>query len=133
MDMKAIFSVVLVLGLCGLIRAAEEKKVDPVGTWKLEYMIGDQSRTATLVIVKEGEKLAGTMNWADQKDEKLKDVKVKDGELTFSAERKVGDNSFHVEYKLAVDGDQLKGKGGVENGGRKTEFEIGGMRKRKGK
>ena len=131
--MKTILSVVLVLGLCGLIRAAEEKKADPVGTWKLEYMIGDQQRTADLTITKEGEKLAGTMNWADQKDEKLKDVKLKDGELTFSADRKVGDNSFHVEYKLTVDGDKLKGKGAVENGGQKTEFDIEGKREKKEK
>jgi len=131
--MKTILSVVLVLGLCGLVRAAEEKKADPVGTWKLEYMIGDQQRTADLTITKEGEKLAGTMNWADQKDEKLKDVKLKDGDLTFSAERKVGDNSFHVEYKLTVDGDKLKGKGAVENGGQKTEFDIEGKREKKEK
>jgi len=131
--MKTILSVVLVLGLCGLIRAAEEKKADPVGTWKLEYMIGDQQRTADLTITKDGEKLAGTMNWADQKDEKLKDVKLKDGDLTFSAERKVADNSFHVEYKLTVDGDKLKGKGAVENGGQKTEFDIEGKREKKEK
>lgn len=131
--MKTILSAVLVLGLCGLVRAAEEKKADPVGTWKLEYMIGDQQRTADLTITKEGEKLAGTMNWADQKDEKLKDVKLKDGELSFSAERKVGDNSFHVEYKLTVDGDKLKGKGAVENGGQKTEFDIEGKRAKKEK
>jgi len=130
--MKTILSAVLVLGLCGLARAAEEK-ADPVGTWKLEYMIGDQQRTATLVITKDGEKLAGTMNWADQKDEKLKDLKLKDGDLTFSAERKVGDNSFHVEYKLTVDGEKLKGKGAVENGGQKTEFDIAGKREKKEK
>jgi phage baseplate assembly protein gpV len=130
--MKAILSVALVLWLCGLARAADEK-ADPVGTWKLEYMIGDQQRTATLTITKDGDKLAGTMNWADQKDEKLKDVKLKDGDLTFSAERKVGDNSFHVEYKLTVDGDKLKGKGAVENGGQKTEFDIEGKREKKEK
>jgi hypothetical protein len=131
-NMKTILSVVLVLGLCGLARAADEK-ADPVGTWKLEYMIGDQQRMATLVITKDGDKLAGTMNWADQKDEKLKDVKLKDGDLTFSAERKIGDNSFHVEYKLTVDGDKVKGKGSVENGGQKTEFDIEGKREKKDK
>ncbi len=73
------------------------------------------------------------MNWADQKNEKLKDVKLKDGELTFSAERKIGDNSFHVEYKFTVDGDKLKGKGSVENGGQKTEFDIEGKREKKEK
>ena len=67
-------------------RAADEK-ANPVGAWKIEYAIGDQQRTATLTITKDGEKLAGTMDWPDQKDAKLKDVKSKDGELTFSAVR----------------------------------------------
>jgi len=130
--MKTILSVVLVLGLCGLARAADEK-ADAVGTWKLEYEIGGQQRMATLTIVRDGDKLAGTMDWPDQKDEKLKDVKLKDGELTFSAVRVLGDNKFTVEYKFTIDGDKLKGKGAVENGGQKTEFDIAGKREKKEK
>src|SRR5438046_9514708 len=131
-DMKAILSVALVLGLCGLARAADEK-ADPVGTWKCEYAIGDQQRTATLTITKDGDKLAGTMSWPDQKETKLKDVKLKDGDLTFSAERVLGENKFTVEYKFTIDGDKLKGKGAVENGGGKTEFDIAGKREKKDK
>jgi len=128
--MKAILSMALVLGLCGVARAADDK-ADPVGTWKLEYMIGDVQRTATLSIKKDGDKIAGTMDWPDQKDAKLKDVKWKDGELTFSAERMLGGNTIPVEYKFTVDGDKLKGKGAVENGGQKTEFDIAGKREKK--
>jgi hypothetical protein len=47
---------------------------------------------STLVIKKGGDKLAGTMSWPDQKDAKLRDLKLKDGSLTFSAEREVLDN-----------------------------------------
>ena len=130
--MKAILSVALVLGLCGLARAADEK-ADPVGTWKLEYAIGDQQRTATLTITKDDDKLAGTMSWPDQKDVKLKDVKLKDGELSYSAERVVGGNTFAVDYNLTVDGDKLKGKGAVENDGQKREFDITGKREKKDK
>jgi len=130
--MKAILSMALVLGLCGVARAADDK-ADPVGTWKLEYMIGDVQRTATLSIKKDGDKIAGTMDWPDQKDAKLKDVKWKDGELTFSAERMLGGNTIPVEYKFTVDGDKLKGKGAVENGGQKTEFDIAGKREKKDK
>src|SRR5581483_4754966 len=36
--MKAILSMALALGLCGLAGAAD--KVEPVGTWKCEYEIG---------------------------------------------------------------------------------------------
>ena len=124
--MKAILSVALVLGVCGLAGAAD--KVDPVGTWKCEYEIGDQKRTSTLTIKKDGDKLAGTMSWPDQKDENLKDVKLKDGELTFSAVRKFMDNEITVEYKLTIDGDKLKGKGAAEFGGQKQEFDIEGKR-----
>ena len=74
--MKTILSAALVLGLCGLA-GAQGEKADPVGTWKCEYKIGDMKRMLTLTIKKDGGKLAGTMSWPDQKDEKLKDVKLK--------------------------------------------------------
>jgi hypothetical protein len=131
--MKTILSVTLMLGLCGLVRAADDKAVDPVGTWKIEYSIGDQQRTATLTITKDADKLAGTMNWPDQKDAKLKDVKLKDAELTFSAERMIGENEIPIDYKFTIDGDKLKGKGAVERGGQKTEFDIEGKREKKDK
>ncbi len=129
--MKAIHSMALVLVVCGLAGAAD--KVDPVGTWKCEYEIGGQKRTSTLTIKKDGDKLAGTMSWPDQKETKLKDLKLKDGVLTFSAERKVMDNTFTVEYKLTIAGDKLKGKGAVETGGEKQEFDIKGTREKKDK
>jgi hypothetical protein len=127
--MKAILSAALVLGLCGLA-SAQGGKADPVGTWKCEYEIGGQQRMSTLTIKKDGDKLAGTMSWPDQKDAKLKDVKLKDGDLTFSAERVLMDNKITVEYKLAIDGDKLKGKGAAEVGGEKHEFDIAGKREK---
>ena len=130
--MKTILSAALVLGLCGLA-GARDKKADPVGTWKCEYQIGDMKRTSTLTIKKDGDKLAGTMRWPDQKDEKLKDVKLKDGTLTFSAVRKLMNNEITVEYKLTIDGDKLKGTGAAEVGGEKREFEITGKREKKDK
>ena len=129
--MKAILSMALVLGVCGLAGAAD--KVEPVGTWKCEYEIGGQKRTATLTIKKDGDKLAGTMSWPDQKETSLKDLKLKDGTLTFSAERKFMDNQFTVEYKLTIDGDKLKGKGAAEFGGQKQEFDMNGKREKKDK
>src|SRR5262245_63716588 len=101
--MKAILSAALVLGLCGLAGARDDK-ADPVGTWKCEYEIGGQKRTSTLTIKKDGDKLAGTMSWPDQKETNLKDVKLKDGNLTFSAVREIMDNKITVEYTLKFDG-----------------------------
>jgi len=130
--MKAILSVALVLGVCGLARAVDDK-ADPVGTWKCEYEIGGQKRTSTLTIKKDGDKLAGTMSWPDQKATNLKDLKLKDGTLTFSAERKVMDIELTVEYKLTIDGDKLKGKGAAEFGGQKQEWDINGKREKRDK
>src|SRR5947209_11255179 len=127
--MKAILSMALVLGVCGLAGAAD--KVDPVGTWKCEYEIGGQKRMSTLTITKDEDKLAGTMSWPDQKETSLKDLKLKDGTLTFSAVRKFMDNQITVEYKLTLDGDKLKGKGAAEFGGQKQEYDINGKREKK--
>ena len=129
--MKAILSMALVLGVCGLAGAAD--KVDPVGTWKCEYKIGDQMRTLELTITKDKDKLAGTMSWPDQKDEKLKNVKLKDGTLTFSNVRKFMDNEFPIDYTLKIDGDKLKGKAAAEFMGNKQEFDIEGKREKKDK
>ena len=129
--MKAILSLALVLGVCGLAGAADT--VEPVGTWKYEYQIGDQKRTAELTIKKDGDNLVGTMSWPDQKDEKLKDVKLKDGDLTFSAVRKFMGNEIPIDYKLTITGDKLKGKGASDFGGQKQEFDITGKREKKDK
>ena len=128
--MKAILSIALVLGACGLASAVDDKAVDPVGTWKCEYEIAGQQRTSTLTIKKDGDKLAGTMSWPDQKEAKLKDLKLMDGTLTFSAVRKFMDNELTVEYKLTIDGDKLKGKGAAEFGGEKREFDIEAKREK---
>jgi hypothetical protein len=129
--MKEILSMALVLGVCGLAGAAD--KVEPVGSWKCEYEIGGQKRTSTLTIKKDGDKLAGTMSWPDQNDEPLKDVKLKEGTLSFSAVRKLMGNEITVEYTLTIDGDKFKGKGAAEFGGQKQEFDINGKREKKDK
>ena len=130
--MKTILSAALVLGLCGLAWAQGEK-ADPVGTWKCEYDIGDQKRMSTLTIKKDGDKLAGTMSWPDQKETNLKDVKLKDGNLTFSAVRVFMENKFPLDFKLTITGDKFKGKAASEFGGKKQEFDIEGKREKKDK
>jgi hypothetical protein len=128
--MISILSMALVLGVCGPAGAADDKAADPVGTWKLEYEIGGQQRTATLKVKKDGDNLTGTMSWQDQKDEKIKDPKFKGGKLTFSAVRKIMDNEITVEYTLTIEGDKFKGKGAAEFGGDKQEFDIEGKREK---
>lgn len=131
--MKAILSMALALGFCGLATAADDKKVDPVGTWKCEYEINSQKLTLELTIKKDGDKLAGTMTWPDQKDEKVKDVKLKDDKLTFSVVRKFMNNEIPLEFTLTIDGDKLKGKATVDLGGQKQEYDLEGKREKKNK
>ena len=133
--MKAILSTALVVGVCGLAAAADDKVVDPIGTWKCEYEIGGQQRTSTLKIKKDGDNFAGTMSWPGQDETKLKDLKLKDGTLTFSAVRKLAgmDDGITVEYELKIDGDKLKGKGTSEFGGEKQEWDIDGKRQKNDK
>jgi hypothetical protein len=129
--MTASLSMGLVLGVCGLAGAADT--VDPVGTWKCEYKIGDQMLTAELTIKKDGDKLAGTMSWPDQKDEKLTNVKLKESTLTFHAVRKYMGNEWPLDFTLTIEGDKFKGKSAVEFGGQKQEYDIGGKREKKDK
>ena len=128
--MKATLLMALVLGAAG---PADDKVVDPVGTWQLSYEIGDQKRTSTLTVKKEGNDFVGTMSWTDQKDEKIKSPKFKDGKLTFSAVRKLMDNEIPIDYTLTIKGDELKGTGEAEFGGDKREFDIEGKREKKDK
>jgi hypothetical protein len=127
--MKAILSAVLAIGLCGLAKA--EDKADPVGKWKCTYEIGDME--CALTIKKDGDKLTGTMDWADQKDAKIKDVKIKDGTLTFSVVRKHNDVEIPIDLTLKIDGDKFKGKAAAEFGDQKQEFDIEGKREKKDK
>ena len=71
------------------------------------------------------------MSWPDQKDAKLKDVKLKDNVLTFSAVRKFMDDEFPLDFKLTIDGATFKGKVAAEFGGQKQEFDIEGKREKK--
>jgi len=130
--MRTILVAVLALGLFGLAKA-EDAKADPAGTWKCETQIGEMKRPSTLTIKKEDGKLTGTMTWQDKKDSKLADVKFKDGELTFSAERELNDNKFTIKYKVKVDGDTLKGKAEADLAGETRSFDFEGKREKKEK
>jgi hypothetical protein len=130
--MKTILSAALVLVLCGLSSARGEV-ADPLGTWKCAYEIDGQQRTSTMTIKKDGDKLVGTMSWPNQQETNLKDVKLTDGVLTFSAVRVLGDNKFDVEYKFTITGDTFKGTGAVVIGNEKRPFDIGGKREKKDK
>ncbi len=134
--MKAILSTVLALGLCGLAGTRDEK-ADPVGTWKCEY--GGDGRNCTLTIKKDGDKLTGTMSWPElkdvpeQKETNVKDLRLNDGNLTFSVARHATDLEFPINFKLTIYGDTFKGKGAAKIMGTDQEFDITGKREKKDK
>ena len=128
--MKAILSMALVLALCGLARA-QDQKADPVGTWKCEYGIEGQKRTSTLTITRDCDHFAGTMSWPEQKAEPLKDLKLTDGTLTFSAKRLLMGQEFTNSYELKIDGDKLKGKLTSDLKGKKGVFDLEATRQKK--
>jgi hypothetical protein len=72
------------------------------------------------------------MSWPDQDETKVKDLKLKDDTLTFSAVRKLPgmDDGITVEYKLKIEGDKIKGKGSSEFGGEKREWDIEAKREK---
>ena len=131
--MKPILSAAFLFGLLGLcgLALARAGEADPLGTRKCQYGIGDEMRASTLIITQDGDKLAGTMSWPDQKDEPLKDVKLTDGMLTFSARRLMMGQEFANHYALKIDGDTLKGKLTSDLKGQKYDFDLKATRQKK--
>jgi hypothetical protein len=70
------------------------------------------------------------MTYPEKKESKLKEPKLKDGELTFATDVEFMEMKFTVKYKLKVDGDKLKGKAVAEVGGETHEVDIDGTRKK---
>ena len=128
--MRKILLAALVLGFCTLA-SAQSDKADPVGTWNCDYEIGGQKRMSTLTIKKDADMFAGTMSWPDQKAEPLKDVKLKDGTLTFDAKRLLMGQEFANHYELKIDGDKLKGKLTSDLKGKKYDFDLEATRETK--
>jgi len=128
--MKAVLTSMVAVVLCA-VTLAQDKKPDPVGTWKCEYEVGGQKRESTLTIKKDGDKLVGTMSWPDQKEAKLADLKLKDADLTFAAERELMDMKITIKYAVKVEGDKLKGKGETDFGGEAFSFDIEAKRETK--
>ena len=123
--MKAILFAAMVLGLCCLA-SAQDAKADPVGTWKFGAPLVPTKLESTLVIKKDGDKLAGTITSADKVEQQLKDLKFKDGELTFSTERVQRNSKILNEYKLKVAGDKFTGKVAMDIAGEKFQSVIEG-------
>jgi hypothetical protein len=126
--MRTTTAAALVLGLVGLTGAglADEKKVDPTGTWKWTTDFGGQKREQTLKLKLEGDKLTGTMSGGrggkggkgtNAPDSKIEDASFKDGEIKFTVTRERGGTKTVSKYSGKLSGDTIKGTIESDRGG----------------
>jgi hypothetical protein len=125
----------MVMGLVGFAAAADEKKADakkgdPTGTWKWEVEMGGQKRMMTLTLKADGDKLTGSMPGRQGAETKIEDGKVKDGEVSFTVTRMMGDNKIVTKYTGKVDGDTLKLTAETERNGQTNKREIEAKREK---
>lgn len=104
----------IVFGTAAAVQA--ETKVDPSGTWQwvAEGRNGGPSRTNTLVLKVEGEKLTGTLTTPGRNntnvDTKIDDATLKGDEISFSITREFNGNKIVAKYTGKVTADSIKGK-----------------------
>jgi hypothetical protein len=101
---------------------AQTAKVDPTGTWVWTSpgRDGGQTRTNTMKLKLEGDKLTGTVA-GRQQDTEIKEAKIKDGELSFKVTREFQGNSFTQQFTGKISGDTIKGKIKSERDGQAQE------------
>jgi hypothetical protein len=133
--MRTLLALGMVMGLVGFAAAADEKKADakkgdPTGTWKWEVDRQGQKVAMTLTLKLDGDKLTGEMPGRQGAATKIEDGKFKDGEVSFTVTRMMGDNKIVTKYTGKVDGDVLKLTAETERNGEKTKREIEAKREK---
>ena len=102
-------AVCIVLTL-GFTASAEEKKIDPTGTWKSSYTNQDGAvRESTIKLKVEGDKLTGTVSGRNN-DAAIEEGKIKGDEISFQVTREFGGNKVVIKYSGKISGDTIKGK-----------------------
>jgi hypothetical protein len=96
--------------MLGATARAEEKKIDPTGTWKSSYTNQDgQVRESTIKLKVEGDKLTGTVSGRNN-DAPIEQGKIKGDEISFQVTREFNGNKIVIKYSGKVSGDTIKGK-----------------------
>lgn len=109
-------AVCLVITLCFTARA-EEKKIDPTGTWKSSSTNQNgQVRESTFKLKVEGDKLTGTVSGRNN-DTAIEQGKLKGEEISFQVTREFNGNKVVIKYTGKVSGDTIKGKAESERDG----------------
>ena len=121
--MQRTFTPITQLAFCLLIalgtgaRAADDKKVDPSGTWKWSFTAPNgQTRETTLKLKVEGEKLSGTISGRGG-ETAIAEAKLKGDEISFQVTREFQGNKMTQKYNGKNSGDSIKGKMEFERDG----------------
>ena len=106
---------VLTLGVAASIRA-EDKKIDPTGTWSwvMPGRNGGPDRTNTLTLKLEGDKLTGKVasprRGGEIAETAIADGKLAGSDISFTVTRELGGNSMTSKYAGKVGEDKIEGK-----------------------
>jgi hypothetical protein len=121
-----------VLLFVGVNAHAQDKKVDPTGTWTWSTPGRDgQTRETTLKLKMEGEKLTGTVSGMRGGNEtKIEQAKLTGDQISFNVTREFQGNSFTAKYSGKVSGESITGKVTTERGGESREREWTAKRKK---
>ena len=101
---------------------ADDKKVDPTGTWKWSFKRQDGSTIdATLKLKMKDGKLTGHLIGGNNQEVEIKEGKFKNGEVSFQITREFGGQEVIIKYKGKLEKDTIKGKTEFERDGEKRE------------
>jgi hypothetical protein len=99
----------LILAL-GFVAHADDRKVDPTGTWKWSYTgQNGQSRETTAKLKLDGDKLTGSVAGRGG-DTDISDATLKGDEVAFTVVREFNGNKMTQKYHGKISGDTIKGK-----------------------
>lgn len=110
--LTSLFSLAFCLALTSTFSAqADDKKADPSGTWTWEAPGRDgQTRTATLKLKLDGDKLTGSMMGRNNNETAIEEAKLKGDEISFQVTREFQGNKVTTKYNGKISGDTIKGK-----------------------
>src|SRR5262249_41664368 len=125
--LAALAAGLLILGSFSSARA--DDKIDPTGSWNLKVItLGRPPQESVLKVEKAGDKFVGMMMDARGRSTPLKDVQLKDDELSFRFAVPNQGREILFEYKGKLAADNYKGKGAINFGGRNITFDFTGKR-----
>jgi hypothetical protein len=132
--MKGHLSAVAALSIVIALSASQlraQEKIDPTGTWGLRItMAGRPPNESTLRIEKAGDTLVGVLSDFRGRSTPIKDVQLKDGELSFRVVFNRDGREFVMSYAGKMTADTYKGKFTLNFLGQKRVMDFEGQRKK---